>query len=59
MASCEQHREVMALSADWVHPMDSACLLPGSRFIWPENQCVMPDEDVLHLAESATLSGSL
>lgn len=43
MSCCDQHRPIMALSATWIHRMDSACFLPGSCFIWPENECVMPD----------------
>lgn len=37
MASCEVHRARMG--ADFEHPMQSACGLAGSRFMWPENYC--------------------
>jgi hypothetical protein len=44
MACCDRHLEVMKLSADWVHSIDSPCGLPGSRFRWPENECYLPPE---------------
>jgi hypothetical protein len=43
MACCDEHKTAMALSATWVHAMDSSCCLPGSVFVWPENECLLPD----------------
>jgi hypothetical protein len=37
MASCEAHAPQMP--ADYRHPMQSACGITGSRFVWPENYC--------------------
>jgi hypothetical protein len=37
MASCDVHRAKMR--AHFEHPMQSACGLAGSRFVWPENFC--------------------
>lgn len=46
MCSCEAHRDCMAISVHYIHEMDSACMLPGSHFFWPDNVCAMPDEPV-------------
>jgi hypothetical protein len=56
IASCDDHREVMALSATYVHEMDSACGLPGSIFVWPENECLMPEQDDAVLFGQATMA---
>ncbi|MFF5261383.1 hypothetical protein ACFY4C_20765 [Actinomadura viridis] len=45
MACCDEHRAAMDRSASFVHPMDSACGVPGSRFVWPENYCYLPQTD--------------
>lgn len=37
MASCDEHRALM--EAHFEHPMESACGIAGSRFVWPENVC--------------------
>lgn len=37
MAACGTHRERMR--ADYTHPMDTACGVAGSIFVWPENFC--------------------
>ena len=46
MTCCDQHRSVMALSANWIHELASVCFLPGSYFRWPENECFLPDSPV-------------
>lgn len=48
MAACDTHRPDMR--ADYEHPMESACGLPGSRFVWPENLCYIEWGDDLALA---------
>lgn len=45
MACCDEHRSALERSATFVHPMDSACGLPDSRFVWPENFCYLPEAD--------------
>lgn len=45
MACCDEHRSAMDRSATFVHPMDSACGVPGSHFVWPENFCYLPETD--------------
>lgn len=50
MACCDEHVKFMRRHADYVHEMGSACFLPGSKFVWPENACYMPDESVESLA---------
>jgi hypothetical protein len=37
MAACDDHAARMG--ADFLHPMDTPCCVPGSRFVWPENFC--------------------
>ena len=39
MASCGGHLSNMRARVDWIHAMQSACGLAGSRFMWPENVC--------------------
>ena len=39
MAACDEHRPRM--KAHFEHPMQSACGLAGSRFMWPENFCYL------------------
>lgn len=56
MACCNDHRGVMALSADYVHEMGSACFLPGSVFFWPENFCQLPDELAIEQLAEAVLT---
>jgi len=53
MSSCDEHRPIMDLSADYVHEMGSACGLPGSYFIWPDNECILPDDGTELLAHHA------
>lgn len=45
MECCDEHRPVMEAIADFVHELDSACGVPGSRFTWPENICYLPETD--------------
>jgi hypothetical protein len=45
MACCDEHRPAMERSATFVHRMDSACGVPDSRFVWPENFCYLPETD--------------
>lgn len=57
MSCCDEHKKYMALSADFVHPMDSPCAVPGSHFRWPENECYLPEgEHGLTLAEMVEVS---
>jgi hypothetical protein len=44
MACCDTHKPVMALSADYIHRMDSPCGIPGAWFLWPENECRLPED---------------
>lgn len=44
-ACCDGHLPVMKLSAEYTHAMDSPCGLPGSKFVWPENHCFLPDTE--------------
>ena len=53
MSCCEEHVRFMRRHATYVHEMGSACLLPGSKFWWPENFCSMPDEGLDRLATEA------
>lgn len=53
MSCCDGHVKHMRRHATHVHEMGSACLLPGSKFRWPENVCVMPGEDLERLAAEA------
>jgi hypothetical protein len=39
MSSCDDHLGHMKLTADFVHPLQHPCGIPGSRFRWPENEC--------------------
>ena len=39
MESCDEHLPYMKLSADYVHPLQHPCGIPGSKFRWPENEC--------------------
>jgi len=41
MESCDGHLPAVRLSADYVHPLVHPCAIPGSRFCWPENECVL------------------
>ena len=45
MESCDEHVAAVKLSADYVHPLQHPCAIPGSRFHWPENVCVMEWDD--------------
>jgi hypothetical protein len=55
-ASCDDHLVYMGKNADWVHPMKSACGIPGSRFVWPENFCYLETgaESLLAAAEAVS-----
>lgn len=53
MSCCDDHVKFMRRHATHVHEMGSACLLPGSKFRWPENICVMPDEELDQFAAEA------
>lgn len=55
-ASCDDHLVYMGKHADWVHPMKSACGIPGSRFQWPENFCYLENgpEALLELEATVT-----
>lgn len=53
MASCDEHLPHMELSADYVHPHQHPCGVPGSMFRWPENECYLDwDETELLAAET-------
>jgi hypothetical protein len=53
MASCETHRARM--QADYEHPMQSACGITGSRFVWPENFCYIEWGDDSSLTGAASV----
>ena len=55
MSSCDDHRRYMALSADFIHPLQHPCCIPGSMFRWPENECYT-DWDESELAAAAELA---
>lgn len=58
MASCDDHLPRMGSNADFVHPMKSACGIPESRFVWPENFCYLDEEEGAEtlLAEAEAVS---
>lgn len=37
--TCDEHQPLMMPLVYWVHEMEPACGLPGSRFCVPENRC--------------------
>lgn len=39
MECCDEHLPVMKQVADYVHPLEHPCGIPGSVFRWPENEC--------------------
>ena len=41
MESCDEHVAFVKLSADYVHTLQHPYAIPGSRFYWPENVCIM------------------
>jgi len=55
MASCDDHRARM--EADFKHPMQSACGITGSRFVWPENYCYVDWGDGSALVVEAEMVG--
>jgi hypothetical protein len=57
MSSCDEHRAAMVLSADYIHAMGSSCAVPGSVFIWPENECLLPEAE-FDLSAVAALEGA-
>jgi hypothetical protein len=54
MASCDGHLPAMKLSADYVHPHQHPCGVPGSMFRWPENECYL-DWDEAELLAAGTM----
>lgn len=44
MMSCGPHKAAMALTAEYIHPLDSTCGLPDARFVAAENRCVIPED---------------
>jgi len=54
MASCDEHLPHMKLSADYVHPHQHPCGVPGSMFRWPENECYL-DWDEAELLAAGTV----
>jgi hypothetical protein len=62
MSSCDDHKRAMALTADFIHAVASPCAAPGSRFIWPENYCYLPWDEIEQafaaLAETAMAAAS-
>jgi len=45
MKACVGHRGDVRMAADAVHPIDSACGLPGARFDQDKNCCYLPGMD--------------
>jgi hypothetical protein len=58
MSSCEEHLPAMRLSADYVHPHQHPCGIPGSEFWWPENECRMNWDDAELLAGELQEAGA-
>ena len=57
MTSCGDHVRYMRLSADFVHPLQHPCCIPGSSFRWPENECYTDwDESAEFAAEHLALT---
>lgn len=52
LASCESHLPQMRLSADYAHPLEHPCCVPGALFVETENRCVIEWDDAELLAAS-------
>ena len=50
MSSCDGHLPEMKLNADYVHPHQHPCGVPGSEFWWPDNECRLDWDDTELLA---------
>ena len=56
MSSCDEHLPLMRLSANYVHPVQHPCKVPGSWFRWPENECFTEWDEADLLAASGALA---
>lgn len=55
MESCDDHLHRMKLSADFVHPLQHPCGIPGSSFRWPENECYTDWDETAELGAMAEI----
>lgn len=56
MGSCDEHLPQMKLSADYVHPHQHPCGMPGSLFRWPENECYTDWDEAAEFAAEAEVT---
>jgi hypothetical protein len=56
MSCCDDHLRYMKLTADFVHPLEHPCAIPGSMFRWPENECYTEWDEASELAATLALS---
>lgn len=58
MTCCDGHLRYMKLTADFVHPLEHPCGIPGSRFRWPENECFTDWDETSEFTQLAALEGA-
>lgn len=58
MACCDEHLPQMKLSADWMHPHQHPCGIPGSWFRWPENECYLDWDETELVSGAAELTAA-
>ena len=58
MSCCDEHLPEMKLSADYVHPHEHPCGVPGSWFWWPENKCRLDWDDAELLTAEREMAGT-
>lgn len=51
--ACEEHREAaLALEPAKWHPLGADCGMPGSRWMWEDNYCVVNEMPVAEIREA-------
>ena len=53
MSCCDEHLPLMKLTADFTHPLQHPCCVPGAWFWWPENECRLEWDDAELLTQAA------